>query len=320
VVEVYAMLIQYIHTQALELCRNKAVKATLLMPDNCDEKITEAVERVRFLTDIPFHTVALSTACLFAFRLFKMGTQDEQKAIWEQQHPVLVYDFGATKLSVSCLYVQNNTPHLAATECDYNLGGQDFDNCVIRLIEKEASRQKCNFIYDEKNLFRVRKAAVQAKMDLSIREEVSVSIDLLYPEKDEESEITLSFDLTRKSFEQEAEFLFVRASEILNRVIRCAADNSNTKDWSTCIPIFTGGCVDIPRLLQDLKQKHNIQYHARNYCDAERVAVGGARALSFLSPIKDIQQREQNILREAKTDLQRRLREWDDQTRSHSFK
>ena len=310
VVEVYAMLMKYVYEYALQLWRAAPVRVAVLTPETCPDEITKALQHISYLIDIPLFVAPLSTACLFAHR-DTSGSDAFTEAIWKKGHPVLVHDFGATKLSVSCLVIEHNEPVLVATQCHYDLGGQDFDNCIVQIILDEAKAKNVSHVGDPLNFFKVRNAAIQAKYELSFVEDIGLSLIIESPDDAVEG-TALDLHLTRRFFEEKAATYFTRALNVVEAVMRQAQNIRSTVNWSECICIAAGGCIVIPKVRTDLRKLIPSGVQQRNilYGDTLLVSKAGAAAWAYMQPIPGLSDSDKHMLTDTKKDLQERLRVW----------
>jgi Fe-S protein assembly chaperone HscA len=87
---------------------------------------------------------------------------------------IAVYDLGGGTFDISLLKVEDGVFEVLATSGDTHLGGDDFDNLVIQLALREL--ELSGYAATPELVQAVRKAAIQAKLDLSDAEEAEIRV------------------------------------------------------------------------------------------------------------------------------------------------
>jgi len=94
---------------------------------------------------------------------------------------IAVYDFGGGTFDVSILRVEDGVFQVLATNGDTHLGGDDIDRLLtetlLGTLEQQGAVVRRDGVYDGQVVQIVRKAVIQAKHDLSEREETFVVVD-----------------------------------------------------------------------------------------------------------------------------------------------
>ncbi|XP_016389013.1 stress-70 protein, mitochondrial isoform X2 [Sinocyclocheilus rhinocerous] len=129
------------------------------------------------------------TAAALAYGLDK--TQDKM---------IAVYDLGGGTFDISVLEIQKGVFEVKSTNGDTFLGGEDFDQHLLRHIVKEFKRESgVDLTKDSMALQRVREAAEKAKCELS--SSLQTDITLPYLTMDASGPKHLNMKLTRAQFE-----------------------------------------------------------------------------------------------------------------------
>uniref|UniRef100_A0A671M7K2 Stress-70 protein, mitochondrial n=1 Tax=Sinocyclocheilus anshuiensis TaxID=1608454 RepID=A0A671M7K2_9TELE len=129
------------------------------------------------------------TAAALAYGLDK--TQDKM---------IAVYDLGGGTFDISVLEIQKGVFEVKSTNGDTFLGGEDFDQHLLRHIVKEFKRESgVDLTKDSMALQRVREAAEKAKCELS--SSLQTDINLPYLTMDASGPKHLNMKLTRAQFE-----------------------------------------------------------------------------------------------------------------------
>lgn len=106
---------------------------------------------------------------------------------------VFIFDFGGGTLDVSLLSIEKNTFKVIGTDGDMYLGGRDFDEKLCDYLVDKMNLGE-SFRKDPKKMCNLRKAAVEAKIQLSNCESAVV----LFDDNDEEHE----YEITNSEFEE----------------------------------------------------------------------------------------------------------------------
>ncbi|MEJ1287791.1 hypothetical protein NN561_018814 [Cricetulus griseus] len=113
---------------------------------------------------------------------------------------IAVYDLGGGTFDISILEIQKGVLEVKSTNGDTFLGGEDFDQALLRHIVKEFKREKgVDLTKDNMALQRVREAAEKAKCELS--SSVQTDINLPYLTMDASGPKYLNMKLTPAQFE-----------------------------------------------------------------------------------------------------------------------
>jgi len=114
---------------------------------------------------------------------------------------VLVYDLGGGTFDVSILTLGDGVFEVQATAGDNHLGGDDFDELVVKYLVGEFKKQEgIDLGSDKMAMQRLRDAAENAKKELSTVQKTN--INLPYITTDSSGPKFLDIDLTRAKFEQ----------------------------------------------------------------------------------------------------------------------
>uniref|UniRef100_A0A9J8A055 Stress-70 protein, mitochondrial n=1 Tax=Cyprinus carpio carpio TaxID=630221 RepID=A0A9J8A055_CYPCA len=117
-----------------------------------------------------------------------------------QDKIIAVYDLGGGTFDISVLEIQKGVFEVKSTNGDTFLGGEDFDQHLLRHIVKEFKRESgVDLTKDTMALQRVREAAEKAKCELS--SSLQTDINLPYLTMDASGPKHLNMKLTRSQFE-----------------------------------------------------------------------------------------------------------------------
>ncbi|KAK9963527.1 hypothetical protein ABG768_006703 [Culter alburnus] len=117
-----------------------------------------------------------------------------------QDKIIAVYDLGGGTFDISVLEIQKGVFEVKSTNGDTFLGGEDFDQHLLKHIVKEFKRESgVDLTKDNMALQRVREAAEKAKCELS--SSLQTDINLPYLTMDASGPKHLNMKLTRSQFE-----------------------------------------------------------------------------------------------------------------------
>ncbi|HEY0880608.1 MAG TPA: Hsp70 family protein, partial [Archangium sp.] len=135
---------------------------------------------------------------------------------------VLVFDLGGGTFDVSILEMENGVFEVKATGGDPQLGGDDFDQCIVQwLVAQVPDLYREAVTKDRVSMQRLRYAAERAKRALSDQAEAFVSVTELgdHSEGNDGRFCQLDTALTREFFEALAEPLNKRCLETVQRTL-----------------------------------------------------------------------------------------------------
>ncbi|XP_023916070.1 heat shock cognate 70 kDa protein 2-like [Quercus suber] len=187
---------------------------------------------------------------------------------------VLVFDLGGGTTDVSLLTIEKGVFEVKAVAGDTHLGGQDFDNRMLKhFVEIFRRQHNVDISRDSRALRRLRTACEKAKRILSSTIETAIEVDCLYNGIDFFSTITcakfseLNMDLLRKC---------------IKPVEKCLADAKMDKSCVHDI-VLTGGSSRIPKVQQLLQDFFDGKELSKSINPDEAVAYGAAVQAAILT-------------------------------------
>ncbi|GAM18155.1 hypothetical protein SAMD00019534_013300 [Acytostelium subglobosum LB1] len=180
---------------------------------------------------------------------------------------ILVYDLGGGTFDVSILTIDNGVFEVLATNGDTHLGGEDFDQRVMKhFLSVFEKKNKKDASKDKKSLQKLRRAAENAKRALSTTHQAQIEIENFFDGKD------LIETLTRAKFEELNMDLFKKTLEPVKKVL----EDSGLKKSDIHEIVLVGGSTRIPKVQQLLKDFFNGKEPNRGVHPDEAVANGAA--------------------------------------------
>lgn len=201
----------------------------------------------------------------------------------EGSQKILVYDLGGGTFDVSILELGDGVFEVLATNGDTHLGGDDFDNALLKFIadsfEKEHGIDLRN---DSMALQRLKEAAEKAKKELSSAQVSKINMPFITVTSD--GPLHLEMDITRAKFDQLTNDLVERTIEPMNKALRDAGISEN--DLSKVI--LVGGSTRIPAV-QEAVHKVTGKEPFKGINPDECVAIGAAIQAGVLTgEVKDV--------------------------------
>jgi molecular chaperone DnaK len=201
----------------------------------------------------------------------------------KQNETILVFDLGGGTFDVSILEVGDGIFEVLATAGDTNLGGDDFDNVLVRWLINDFKQQEgIDLSTDIQALQRLTEAAEKAKIELSTVEKTTIHLPFITADKTGPKHIEK--ELTREVFENLCQALINRCRIPVEKALNDARlDKSDINEV-----VLVGGSTRIPaiqKLVESLTNKKPNQ----SVNPDEVVAIGAAIQAGILAgEIKDI--------------------------------
>ncbi|XP_030931934.1 heat shock cognate 70 kDa protein 2-like [Quercus lobata] len=187
---------------------------------------------------------------------------------------VLIFDLGGGTTDVSLITIEKGVFEVKAVAGDTHLGGEDFDNRMVKHFVNIFKRQhKVDISVNSKALRRLRTACEKAKIILSSAMETTIEVDYLY------KGIDFSSTITRAKFAELNMDLFRKCIHIVEK---CLTDAKMDK---SCVHdvVVTGGSSRIPKVQQLLRDLFNGKELCKSINPDEAVAYGAAVQAAILT-------------------------------------
>jgi len=154
---------------------------------------------------------------------------------------VAVYDLGGGTFDISILEIGDNVIEVKSTNGDTNLGGDDFDRCIMDYIISEFKKdQGIDLSNDKMAIQRLREAAEKAKIELSNTMETEINLPFITADSSGPKHLVLK--ITRSKFEQLIESRIVGTLEPCKQALK----DAGLKVSDITEVIFVGGSTRIP--------------------------------------------------------------------------
>lgn len=199
------------------------------------------------------------------------------------QHKIMVYDLGGGTFDVSILELGDGVFEVLATRGNNRLGGDDFDNVLIKYINEQFKKENgIELVNDKMSHQRLKEAAEKAKKELSST--MSSNINLPFITATQSGPLHLNMDITRAKFEELTSHLVDQTLE----PVRMALKDAGLQASEIEKVILVGGSTRIPAV-QDAVKKLIGKDPQKDINPDECVAIGAAIQGGVLSgEVKDI--------------------------------
>ena len=166
----------------------------------------------------------------------------------EQAQKIMVYDLGGGTFDVSILEIDDGVIEVLATAGNNRLGGDDFDQCIMKYLVSEFKRTDgIDLSGDKVAMQRLKEAAEKAKIELS--GVTSSNINLPYITADATGPKHLDVTLTRAKFNE----LTGHLVDATMGPVRQAMSDAGLKASDLSKVLMVGGSSRIPAVVEAVK-------------------------------------------------------------------
>ncbi|XP_064631407.1 stress-70 protein, mitochondrial-like [Lineus longissimus] len=183
---------------------------------------------------------------------------------------IAVYDLGGGTFDISVLEIQKGVFEVKSTNGDTFLGGEDFDNYLLKYLVGEFKRESgIDITKDSMALQRLREAAEKAKIELS--SSIQTDINLPYLTVDASGPKHMNLKLTRSKLESLVGDLIQRTVGPCNK----AMQDAEVKKTDIGEVILVGGMTRMPKVQSTVQEVFGRQ-PSKSVNPDEAVAIGAA--------------------------------------------
>ena len=167
----------------------------------------------------------------------------------EQTQKIMVYDLGGGTFDVSILEIDDGVIEVLATAGNNRLGGDDFDQCIMKYLVSEFKRTDgIDLSGDKVAMQRLKEAAEKAKIELS--GVTSSNINLPYITADATGPKHLDVTLTRAKFNE----LTGHLVDATMGPVRQAMSDAGLKASDLSKVLMVGGSSRLPAVVEAVKK------------------------------------------------------------------
>ena len=259
--EISAMVLQKMKQTAEEYLGEKVTEAVVTVPayfNDAQRKATQEAGKIAGL-DIK-RIINEPTAASLAYGLDKKDTDQT----------IVVYDLGGGTFDVSILELGDGVFEVKSTSGDTHLGGDDFDQRVIKFLADEFKKDEgIDLRKDPMAMQRLKDAAEKAKIELSSSQKTNVNLPFITAT--DAGPKHLNIDVTRAKFEQLVDDLVKKTVKPCEKALKDAGLKKGEVDQV----ILVGGSTRIPKIQEVVKEFFGKD-PSKGVNPDEVVAVGAA--------------------------------------------
>ena len=260
--EISAMILQKLKADAEAYLGEPINEAVITVPAYFTDAQRQATKDAGMIAGLEvLRIINEPTAAALAYGLDKQN---------EDQH-ILVFDLGGGTFDVSILQLGKGVFEVKATAGNNHLGGDDFDNLLVRwLVENFQSQENIDLASDRMAIQRLREAAEKAKIELSSL--ITTSINLPFIAADETGPKHLELELTRAKFEELTRELVEKTLGPVQQSLK----DSELQPSDIDRVVLVGGSTRMPAVQQLISRFFSTGQIDRSVNPDEAVALGAA--------------------------------------------
>lgn len=260
--EISAMVLQKLKQDAEAYLGEEVTQAVITVPAYFTDAQRQATKDAGTISGLEvLRIINEPTAAALSYGLDK---QDEE-------HKILVFDLGGGTFDVSILQLGDGVFEVNATAGNNHLGGDDFDNCIVRwLIESFQEKEGIDLSPDKMALQRLRDAAEKAKIELSSAAKTSINLPFIITA--DSGPKHLEVELTRTQFEKLVLHLVKATMDPVKQALKDAS--LTPKDIDKII--LVGGSTRTPIVQKAISQFFGGKKPDQSVNPDEAVALGAA--------------------------------------------
>lgn len=260
--EISAMILQKLKVDAESFLGETVTQAVITVPAYFTDAQRQATKDAGIIAGLEvLRIINEPTAAALAYGLDRQDREEQ----------ILVFDLGGGTFDVSILQLGNGVFEVKSTCGNNHLGGDDFDNVIVRwMIKAFYTQEEIDLRTDKMALQRMREAAEKAKIELSTAP--TTSINLPFITADETGPKHLEIELTRAKFEELSKQLIQKTLEPVKLALQDADLTPNDIDRI----ILVGGSTRIPAVQQAIQTIFQGTPIDRSVNPDEAVAAGAA--------------------------------------------
>lgn len=263
--EVSAMILQKMKSTAENYLDKDIHHAVVTVPAYFNDAQRQATKDAGTISGLSVERIINEpTAAAIAYGLEKKGGEKN----------ILVFDLGGGTFDVTLLTIDNGVFEVLATNGDTHLGGEDFDQRIMKYFMKVFKKKhKVDISKDKRAMQKMRRESERVKRALSTQPQARAEIEALY------DGIDFSEQLTRARFEELNQDLFKKTLGPVKKVLEDAGLKKSEVDEM----VLVGGSTRIPKVRALLRDFFNGKKPNSGINPDEAVAYGAAVQGGILS-------------------------------------
>lgn len=260
--ELSAMILQKLKADAENFLGEPVEQAVITVPAYFTDAQRQATKDAGTIAGLEvLRIINEPTAAALAYGLDKQ----------DQEQQILVFDLGGGTFDVSVLQLGDGVFEVKATSGNNHLGGDDFDNVIVRWMIKNFKEQEgIDLGADKMALQRLREGAEKAKIELS--SVGSTTINLPFITADETGPKHLETELSRAKFEELASHMIEGTIEPVKQALKDCELKPDDIDKI----LLVGGSTRIPAVQIAISRFFGGRTPDKSVNPDEAVALGAA--------------------------------------------
>jgi len=271
--EISAMILQKMKQTAEDYLGEKVTDAVVTVPAYFNDSQRQATKDAGKIAGLNvLRIINEPTAASLAYGLDK-----------KKDETIAVYDLGGGTFDISILELGEGVFEVKSTNGDTFLGGDDFDDRVIKwLADSFLKDQGIDLKKDKMALQRLKEAAEKAKIELSTVMETEINLPFITA--DATGPKHLLYKLSRSRYEQLVDDLVTKSVEPVKKALNDASKNISQINEA----VLVGGMTRMPKIISTVKEFFKKEPH-RGVNPDEVVAIGAAIQGAVLTgQVKDV--------------------------------
>jgi len=271
--EISAMILQKMKQTAEDYLGEKVTDAVVTVPAYFNDSQRQATKDAGKIAGLNvLRIINEPTAASLAYGLDK-----------KKDETIAVYDLGGGTFDISILELGEGVFEVKSTNGDTFLGGDDFDDRVIKwLADSFLKDQGIDLKKDKMALQRLKEAAEKAKIELSTVMETEINLPFITA--DATGPKHLLYKLARSRYEQLVDDLVTKSIEPVKKALNDAGKNISQINEA----VLVGGMTRMPKVISTVKEFFKKEPH-RGVNPDEVVAIGAAIQGAVLTgQVKDV--------------------------------
>ena len=263
--EISSMILQRMRTTAENYLDKEVTHAVVTVPAYFNDAQRQATKDAGTISGLKVERIINEpTAAAIAYGLEKKGGEKN----------ILVFDLGGGTFDVTLLTIDNGVFEVLATNGDTHLGGEDFDQRIMKYFMKIFKKKhKVSIAKDKRAMQKLRRESERVKRALSTQPQARAEIEALY------EGIDFSESLTRARFEELNQDLFKKTLGPVKKVL----EDAGLKKAEVDELVLVGGSTRIPKVKSMLQDFFNGKKPNTGINPDEAVAYGAAVQGGILS-------------------------------------
>ena len=284
-IEIGALILEKMKKSAQNYLGKSINKAIITVPAYFNDGQRQATKEAGRLAGLDvLRIINEPTAASLAYGFG--GNQNKGNINKGKNKIIAVYDLGGGTFDISILELSpDGVFEVKATNGNTNLGGEDFDNKLLKFLIKKFKEQNpdIDINNDKVILQRIKEAAEKAKIELSSTTKSTIYLPFIATDKNNKS-INFEYELTRNTYES-------LINDLIDKTLlpckNCLKDSGFEKENIDEI-ILVGGMTRVPKIRKKIAEFFGKKPNTHVNPD-EAVAIGAAIQGGILSgKVKDM--------------------------------